>query len=286
MSSTESGGIGACVRVGARTDTGVVRNQNEDAFLVADLSEPRAYFEDFAADFEVGPAGLVLMVADGMGGAAAGEVASRMAVELVFEEMVAEEEGAPRPDLDRFAELARQALERVNDRIHRQAGRNADQMGMGTTATMVALLPHGFVLSQVGDSRAYRVRNGEATQLSRDQTFLQQMLDSGHITQEQAARSGRRNLILQALGAEASVDVEQSRFGVEPGDTLLLCSDGLSELVEETEIASHVTDATAPDAAARDLIALANARGSHDNVTAVVATFGGRPGTGADGSGV
>jgi protein phosphatase len=148
-------------------------------------------------------------------------------------------------------------------------------MGMGSTATVAGLLDGFLYLAQVGDSRGYLVRSGVATQLTRDQSLVQQMLDTGAITAEAAEQSAHGNVILQALGVEPRVNVDLTYLEMRQGDFLLLCSDGLHRLVRPEEIAAAAGRLADPGAVCEELVELANERGGPDNITAVAALLGG-----------
>ena len=264
------------VRLYGATDVGHTREHNEDSFLVADLERgvPLA-FEHGSELREEGPHGLLFMVADGMGGAAAGELASEMATTLVFEEL--HTRWTQRADLtdDAFAEAIRDATEVANGRIHAYARANPEFRGMGTTATIAGLWRDRVFIAQVGDSRAYLLRDGRLHQLTRDQSLMQRLVDAGEISPEQAETSDRRNIILQALGPEATVRVDLTHQQVRHGDALILCSDGLSGVVKSRDIEEAATEETDPAVLCHRLIARANELGGPDNVTVVVAQFEG-----------
>lgn len=264
------------VRLYGATDVGHTREHNEDCFLVADLERgaPIA-FEHGSELREEGPHGLLFMVADGMGGAAAGELASEMATTLVFEELQAR--WTPRAELtdEVFAEAIRDATEVANGRIHAHARANPEFRGMGTTATIAGLWRDRVFIAQVGDSRAYLLRDGRLHQLTRDQSLMQRLVDAGEISPEQAETSDRRNIILQALGPESTVRVDLTHQQVRHGDTLLLCSDGLSGVVRARDIEQAAAEETDPAVLCHRLIARANELGGPDNVTVVVARFEG-----------
>src|SRR5690606_25070852 len=139
-----------------------------------------------------------------------------------------------------FARALREAAEEANRRIHLCATEHPEYRGMGTTATIAGLLGDTLYLAQVGDSRAYLVRNGRALQITKDQSLLQRLVEAGELTAEEAERSARRNIILQALGPEASVVIDLTHQQVRRGDVLILCSDGLSGLVKAEEIEQMV----------------------------------------------
>lgn len=263
------------VAVGGSTDIGRAREHNEDAFLITDLGDAAPGVVADALPRALGPAGLLLMVADGMGGAAAGELASAMAIETVRDEVRRQWAVSSRHDLAAMGDILIAATTAANDRIHGHAVEHPGTRGMGTTATVAAVVGEAVAIAQVGDSRAYLIRDGAAQQLTKDQSLLQRLLDAGEISAEEAEMSERRNIILQALGPESVITVDLTTRGLQRGDALVLCSDGLSGVVRPPEIASVVERAPDTIAAARQLIAAANARGGPDNITAIVARFDG-----------
>ncbi len=271
----------------ARTDVGCKRTQNQDSFLVADLSRPAAdgallmSSHDFQAgtvghgEIALGPKGALLVVSDGMGGAVAGDLASRLAVECIFEEM-ATKWAADRNDLpQQFASRLREALEAANTRIHQTAATDAGYQGMGTTTTAVGVLDGFLYLAQVGDSRAYLLRGGHAMRLTRDQSMVQELMDAGQLTPEEAEQSTHRNVILQALGTGPQVAVDLTYQQARRGDIVLICSDGLSGLVKDHELGPTVEAAPDLAAACHTLVELARERGGPDNITAVLARLDG-----------
>ncbi len=264
---------GIVVTIAGRTDVGQVREHNEDAFLVADLSADAP--PTLGTVTPLGARGALLMVADGMGGAAAGEVASAMATSTVLEELRTRWVTSAADDADHFAHALREATEQANQRIHAHAKTQPGMKGMGTTATLVGLLGPWAFLAQVGDSRAYLVRGGVATQLTKDQSLMQRLIDAGELTEEEAERSERRNIILQALGPEPRVRVDLTAQHLCRGDVLVLCSDGLSGQVRAGEIAEVIRETSDLDAACAALIARANAAGGPDNITVVAARVDG-----------
>jgi serine/threonine protein phosphatase PrpC len=258
------------VSVSALSDAGQTRQHNEDRFLIANLTT-RDMLGVGQHRYQLGPQGSLLMVADGMGGAAAGERASQMAADLIYEQLAMGwcSEQNPNPEL--FIVRVREAVERANRRIYDASQSQPDLMGMGTTATIAGLLGTRLLLSQVGDSRAYVIRDGVAVQMTRDQSLVQHLLDTGRVTQEEAHEMAPRNLILQALGPSPSVEVVQGWQPIVRNDVLLLCSDGLSGLVPPEELAHEVQSASSLGEACERLIAVANERGGPDNITVVVA---------------
>jgi serine/threonine protein phosphatase PrpC len=226
------------IRTGAATDVGRVREGNEDAFLVTDR---------FVA------------VADGMGGHLGGEVASNLALD-VFSALTERNEG----DLtSRIVEANRAVLERSR--------RDREVSGMGTTFTVIAFEGGVGRLAHVGDSRAYRFRGGELVALTEDHTLVRRMVNAGEITEEEARAHPQRSVVTRALGADPDVDVDEGQLDLRAGDRYLLCSDGLTGMVREEDIAAVLAEVDDPDAAARRLVDAANANGGHDNITVVIA---------------
>src|SRR5437588_8821929 len=263
------------VEVFAKSDRGRTRDHNEDKFLVADLTKKSASLLPEVRRHDIGPRGTLLVVADGMGGAAAGEVASAMATDTIYAHLMktwnAEDEVTPQ----RFAYRLKEAVEVANASIHAHAKAHPEVRGMGTTTTAAGVLNDQLYLTQVGDSRAYLIRGGEAHQLTKDQSLMQRLVEAGELTEEEAAQSERRNIILQALGPDPKVKVDLTHQEVRRGDILVLCSDGLSGQVKKDEIAKIVTAAPNLSSAFDQLIALANERGGPDNITVVIARFDG-----------
>jgi protein phosphatase len=263
------------VRVYAATDVGQAREHNEDTFLVADLELGSSIQFAESEDVLLGkPHGLLFLVADGMGGAASGELASSMASALILEALRQHwSVGNPNPTL--FAEVLRDATIAANSLIHEHARQHAEHFGMGTTVTLAGMLGDQLVLVQVGDSRAYLIRNGEAAQLTRDQSLIQKLVESGELTPEEAELSERRNIILQALGPESRITVDVTTQTVRRGDVLVLCTDGLSGPVRNDEIAELASRAHDTRHLCDQLIDRANQRGGPDNVTVVAVRFEG-----------
>ena len=274
------------VSVFAKTDLGRTRDHNEDTFLVADLSTGEASLMPQVQHHTIGPRGSLFMVADGMGGAAAGELASQMAAESIHDYMSQVWAGDPEPSPERFATRMREAVEHANAALYRYASEHTEVRGMGTTVTAAGVYGGELFLAQIGDSRGYLIRSGEAIQLTRDQSLMQRLVDAGEMTEEEAERSERRNIILQALGPDPRVKVDLSWQELRRGDTLVLCSDGLSGIVRRDEIARAV--ASEPDLVrlCASLIDTANGRGGPDNITVVTVRFDGEglpePGGAAD----
>ncbi len=275
MSLFRRSGPGVQVTVSALSDVGQVRDHNEDRYLIADLTSREISDGEGQHRYTLGPMGSILLVADGMGGAAAGELASQMASDLIYEQLATEWSSESYPTPERFAARVREAVERANSRIHAESETQPHLQGMGTTATLVGILGPRLLVSQVGDSRAYLVREGEAVQITRDQSFVQHLLDTGRVSEEEAYKMAPQNVILQALGPAPTVEVVQSWETILQGDTVLLCSDGLSGLVGIDDIARIVNDSSRLHQACQGLVDLANANGGPDNITVILASFDG-----------
>jgi protein phosphatase len=243
----------------ARTDVGRKRQGNEDSLCVA-------------------PALGLYVVADGMGGHAAGEVASRLAVDTIRECMqkyLGGEDpavlGQPIPTGSREATFLQSSIQVANRIIFDAAQGRREYRGMGTTLVSVLALDDSVVLAHVGDSRIYRIREDRIVQLSRDHSVVQQQVDRGIISAEEAHESQYRHLITRALGLKESVEVDVSEEPVLPGDILLLCSDGLSDLLEDEEILAIVREHAADlEKACQALVDRANYKGGDDNITALL----------------
>lgn len=237
----------------ARTDPGRVRANNEDAVGIDTQAR-------------------IAVLADGMGGYNAGEVAARMATSFVRTEMARWLAQAPQPlsqhDVRRALEIC---ISNANQAIYDSAQSNPQYSGMGTTLVAGVFCGVQLILAHVGDSRAYRLRAGELTQLTRDHSWLQEQVDAGWLTPEQAALSVGRNLVTRALGAEGTVAVEINEFKIAPGDLILMCSDGLSEMLSPADIAALAGGGAPLDDKASALIAAANANGGRDNISVLLA---------------
>lgn len=260
---------------------GRVRETNQDRLLMVDLGDggavgpPVSKRRDALAvgpfDFTVGGGGALLMVADGMGGRLGGARASEVAVEAVRDELT---NGPGCGDPEGFVDKLGAALAVANEAILDEGLRSAMHRGMGTTATLAGLCTGFVFVAQVGDSRAYLARNGTLARLTRDQSLVQDLIDTGMLTEDEA-QSVPRNQILQALGAAPSVEPVFTYHELRRGDLLLLCSDGLSGVVRDAELEAAVGLATDCAALCDRLVTLANRRGGPDNITVVAAHLDG-----------
>ncbi|MEN3334157.1 MAG: family protein phosphatase [Blastocatellia bacterium] len=256
------------VSVYAGTDIGMHRSGNEDAFLVADLTTGTVGLGPEMSTHPLGERGSLLIVSDGMGGAAAGEVASELAVTMIRETLME----SP-PDLDAAMRL-RLATETANERIWNEAQANPELNGMGATVTAVIAQSGLVYIAQVGDSRAYLIRGRQIKQLTKDQSFAQMLIDAGAIQPEQAA-SIPQNVIMQALGTRPDVKVAMTTIWLCRNDCLLLCSDGLSNKLGPAEMKQIAEQTPDLKTACRAMINVANERGGEDNITVVLARFDG-----------
>jgi protein phosphatase len=270
------------VELYAKSDVGRVRRGNEDNFLVLDLSTAETWT---GADgnppptnlirFNLGDKGLVLVVSDGMGGALAGDVASRMAVDSVRKMLVGEGEASCDPNLD-LVECLKSATHYANTAIHLKSQEDSRCAGMGATFTGAAIRGDSLDLVQVGDSRGYVIRKDQIRLATKDQSLVQQLVDVGQISESEAETHMFRNVILQALGAQSEITPVTGRIHLRQGDVLLLCSDGLSGKLRAEDIQQIVVSSQDNLSKACDmLIDEANNRGGEDNITVVLARFHG-----------
>lgn len=226
----------------AGSDVGRVRRANEDAYY---LKSP------------------LFVVADGMGGAQAGEVASELAVESFRRPL--DESAAPEPRLAA-------AVQNANRAIHEQSRSNEQLQGMGTTVTALLLDDDSLTVAHVGDSRAYRMRGGELTRLTDDHSLVGEMVRRGAITEAEAEVHPQRSILTRALGPEAEVEIDTLTHGVRPGDVYLICSDGLTGMVADQVIAEQLGSGAKMQTVVDELIRLANEAGGMDNITALAFT--------------
>jgi protein phosphatase len=250
--------LAAAIEMASCSDTGRVRGHNEDSVL----TNPRL--------------GLAVL-ADGMGGYNAGEVASGMATSVLGSELAhviskrnpQESNASGHPSM---RQVVLDVIGRTNAAIHKAASSNPKYAGMGTTLVMAQFFDDRVMVAHVGDSRLYRLRKGVLEQVTRDHSLLQEQIDSGLLTREQARFSQNKNLVTRALGVDGEVDTEVDEYPVLPGDIYLLCSDGLNDMVEDADIAAAMSSMSAdlPLCASR-LVKLANDNGGRDNVSVILA---------------
>jgi protein phosphatase len=237
------------IKVGAGTDVGIVRSGNEDNFF-AEADEVRGVF----------------VVADGMGGHAAGEVASEMAVQIVARQLL------PLKDVKDPAsqETVAQSLRDANRAIYERMLAEVDKQGMGTTASVMVLTDKGYLIGQIGDSRIYLLRDGALTQITKDHSYVQEQVDAGLLTPEQARYHPYSNVITRCVGASEEVEADIYTGEAKPGDVFLLASDGLTGMVDDRRLQQLLLARSGPGRIVDTLIAEANGRGGLDNITAIV----------------
>ena len=251
--------------------------QISDALEIASLTDPgrlRKRNEDYVA--ERPESGLVLL-ADGMGGYNAGDVASGMATDLVAEGIAQEWHAARLAKMDRLqarelaAGLIRQHVARANSAVHQAAQHTPEYSGMGTTLVVGLFFDNLLTVGHVGDSRLYRLRGEALEQLTRDHSLLQEQIDQGVISKEEARRSHNKNLVTRALGVDPAVETEVHTHAVAAGDVYLLCSDGLNDMIDDEEIRlTLLTLKSNVQLAAQHLVQAANDSGGRDNVSVVL----------------
>src|SRR5262245_7721306 len=255
------------------TDVGRVREHNEDNFLVMNRADGKRGGNAERVEVNLDGA-LLLVVCDGMGGAAAGEIASRMATDRMAKELGSADFANSTPD--QIAAVMDKAVQLANSDNHDAAKANPAQKGMGTTMTAAVVTPGRLFVSQVGDSRAYLLRKNLLNQLTKDQSLIGQLIEEGTLTEEEAEKLGGRNIVLQAVGVEENLRVDTKYWPLLRGDVLLMCSDGLSGMVKDLRMKEiRLAAGEAVGRAAKDLVAEANENGGRDNVTSIVARFDG-----------
>jgi PPM family protein phosphatase len=275
------------VEVHATSHVGRVRKGNEDNYLLLNIARSKVWtssqddgeFVIESQNFEIDDDGVVMAVSDGMGGALAGEVASTMAVETVSEKLLDEDAGndpvAENNDHRLISKLY-SATVFANYLIHQQGRSDPQFQGMGATFTGIGVTPAGADVIQVGDSRAYLVRSGKIYQITKDQSLVQQLIDAQQISPEEAETHTLKNVILQALGAQNEIYPVSARVTPCKNDVFLICSDGLSNKVSASEMQQIVVDNFDElQNACVELVTLANKNGGEDNITVVLAKFGG-----------
>ncbi|WP_435007675.1 PP2C family protein-serine/threonine phosphatase [Tundrisphaera lichenicola] len=269
------------ISCGALTHPGKVRQNNEDHFLVARLAKSMQICQSSLDEAGVTnyseEDGYLMVVADGMGGAAAGERASALAVESVKEYALNTLKWflhVGRSDESILLSELRKSLELADKAVVDEGEANARLYGMGTTLTMAYLIGADLYIAHAGDSRAYLLRDGNLEQITSDHTLVQLMISGGILSAEDAKHHARRNIVTNVIGGpNAGVHAEIHKLKLIEGDVLLLCTDGLTEPVEDDQIAEILRSTAEPEAAALRLIEQANEKGGPDNVTAVVARY-------------
>lgn len=247
------------IAVGARTDVGMIRSGNEDNFF-AEADDKRGVF----------------VVADGMGGHAAGEVASEMAVQIVARQLLPLDTIKSAEAVETVAQALRDANRAIYDRMLAEV----DKQGMGTTASVLVLTDEGYLIGQIGDSRVYLLRDGALTQITKDHSYVQEQVDAGLLTPEQARYHPYSNVITRCVGANEEVEGDIYQGETRIGDVFLVASDGLTGMVDDRRLQQLLLARSGPGRIVDSLIAEANGRGGLDNITAIVVQVAGLEGTG------
>ena len=257
-------------RIAARTDQGRVRKNNQDSVYTGTVKLHGASVR-------------VALVADGMGGAKAGEQASRLASEVAQAQIQHNGAGSALPDDNAWQELLRKAAIEANRRVYEESRSDEARKGMGTTLTIALIVGERLHVASVGDSRAYLLNAGGVTkdgattaQLTSDHSLVARLVDIGQITAEQARTHPQRNLLYRSIGTDPSVEVDTLSEQLNAGDVVLLCSDGLINHVPDDEIAQIALEQTDPDRACEQLVTLANERGGRDNISVVIVRVEGK----------
>jgi serine/threonine protein phosphatase PrpC len=235
------------INFAGKTNVGLKRSTNQDAFII---EGERAF----------------CLVADGLGGAAAGDIASRFFAEATVEVFRKAADLGEENVVTRVQESFSRAHEKIRDHVTR----NPLHKGMGCTAELMAFSDQGFVIGHLGDSRSYRFRNGQLKQLTHDHSLIQEQIDKGLITEEDARRHPLRNVILKAVGIDESLALDLIRGRTYPDDQFLLCSDGLTDMVDDIAIGSVINSPLPGDKKVDQLIDLALSGGGKDNITVVL----------------
>ncbi len=242
------------IEVGQTSHIGMLRSENQDAMNFVEPSDQSL----------LRGKGCLLLVADGMGGAAGGKVASEMAATVIPETYFQSTQEPP--------DALKESFEAANLQLFQKSRQDPSLHGMGTTATAVAFLEDRLIWAHVGDTRLYRWRDHEFTLLTRDHSMVAQMVREGLLSEEEARHHPRRNVLMRSLGVSGNVAIDLQSDSTHPCDHYLLCTDGLHGLVEDREMA-RILEQCVPQAACDRLVALANERGGFDNVTVQVAHF-------------
>jgi len=263
---------GIRIRFAGSTSIGLVRERNEDNFVVANLTDGIQYPPNSTCVDYVCENGSLFAVCDGMGGAAAGNVASKVALDSLFRFLRAYR---PPGSRDELAYRLVKSVEKASHRVYQIAQKDSSKRGMGTTLTAGVLVDNVLFLAQIGDSRAYLLRKGELKQLTKDQTLINQMIELGVLKEDEAINHQTSNLILQALGTRDAVSVDLTFVELRKNDRLMICSDGLNSMVCKDDIRRIVMSNRDPLDCCIELIATANKNGGRDNVTTIIADFDG-----------
>ena len=243
-------------KIGMLTDVGQVRTVDEDSILAADLS--------FGVNSESSKF-LLLAVADGMGGHAKGEEASKIALNAIARAVI--------PDLlnnTPFTKILEKGIQNANQDILDHTAKNPEASGMGTTSVCAVVKDNQIHLANVGDSRAYRVSDDEICRVTKDHSYVQALIDEGDITEEQAREHPRKNEITRAVGIMPSIEVDTMKLTLDSDESLLLCCDGVIAHLSDDDIHKIIRDSSDPQTACQEIVDLANERGGSDNISLII----------------
>lgn len=272
---SEAGQTAIRISAMGMSDMGRVRKNNEDNLVICDLTSGEVRVHPPLDAHPLGPRGTLFMVADGMGGEASGEVASQICVTTVPKRLYDNLKSVGSISETNFVLLLREAIEFANQVIYQKAQSAKAHKGMGTTTTAAALFGPYLFVAQVGDSRAYLVRNQKMVQLTRDQTFLNYLEDIGAEMPADPEKDSRKSILTQAVGSSENIDVKVTYTRIRSGDKILLCSDGLYNMVDRGSLASIANRDDGLADKCKALIAKANQQGGTDNITVIMAAFSG-----------
>ncbi|HOH31366.1 MAG TPA: Stp1/IreP family PP2C-type Ser/Thr phosphatase [Candidatus Hydrogenedentes bacterium] len=263
------------IDVTALSHIGRKKDKNEDSFGVFDDREP---------GLRLFRQGMLMAVADGLGGHVGGDIASKLAVSMLKD--ILKDDPPPEEDIDSeredtfYRDTIKRAMERANDSIF-QTNRDLikNKRPMGTTLCTVLIRPHYAYVGNVGDSRGYLFRNGQFTAQTEDHSWVDEQVKQGLMSREEANKDSRKNLVTRCIGTHESIEVDLYRWRIEPDDQLLVCTDGLINMVDNTEIASVLNQNATTREKVHQLIDLANKNGGKDNITAILAWLNPNPKT-------
>jgi len=251
------------MRINGKTDVGMKRKLNEDSILMMDLS--------FVHQSEPTERA-ILILCDGMGGHNAGEVASKMACRIIIRELMPAILNHPKDDdMVNFEIAIKHAIKKANEEIYEYSKKTPEYKGMGTTVSMCVLMKNYMFVGHVGDSRVYIINDDEIIQITKDHSLVQELIDMGKIRKEEAISHPKRNVITRAVGVSHNLEVDTHKITLFQEDKILLCSDGLYELIYEDELKDVVGNAQNLDITCDELIKLANDRGGSDNISVIIA---------------
>jgi PPM family protein phosphatase len=260
----------------ALSDMGRVRKNNEDNFVICNLTTGEVGISPSLQEHNVGPLGSLFMVADGMGGEASGEIASQLAAVTVPKRLYDNLKSLGTASEANFVILLRESIEYANQIIYQKALATPAYRGMGTTTTASALFGQHLFVGQVGDSRCYLIRNKQLTRLTRDQTFLNYLQDIGAELPTDPEKDNRKSILTQAVGSSETLDVKVTYVRMNQGDRILICCDGLYNMVPEPDLLELGARGEGLSEICKALIEKANANGGSDNITVIVAEFSGQ----------